>query len=331
MARGHPGSPQRQARLLPTRPLGPPDSLRFPPVGDGAPAERPLSRKARRRAGAAAGNGGGRGGGGGAGGGGGPGGDAKGGGGAPPCTRFEDIKVVPPTAAVAALYEQLPHLSKADGMRFGSVDALRSHLDWVFAYNQRKRSRAAGGASRCWLEPLAAWVAAPLPGSGAAAAPASLGGGAGGGAGADGTSGVGGGGVGGGGGGAGDAAADGSAGGGGGGGDGGGGAGAAADGAAAAGAWVQVGDEEREACAVCGEDLEATWSDDAGAWGYPAAVRAPDGSVFHASCWATTARSTAAGAAAAAAAAGPPPPPPATTSVGGEGGEPLAKRLRVGP
>jgi len=104
MAGGHPGSPQRQARLLPTRPLGPPDALRFPPVGDGAPAERPLSRKARRRAGAAAGNGGGRGGGGGAGGGGGPGGDAKGGGGAPPCTRFEDIKVVPPTAAVAALY-----------------------------------------------------------------------------------------------------------------------------------------------------------------------------------------------------------------------------------
>jgi len=303
---------------MPTRPLGAPDSLRFPPVGDGAPAERPLSRKARRRAGAAAGNGGGRGGGGGAGGGGGGGGDAKGGGGAPPCKRFEDIKVVPPTAAVAALYEQLPHLSKADGMRFGSVDALRSHLDWVFAYNQQKRSRAAGGASRCWNEPLAAWVAAPLPGSGASAAPASFGGGAGGGGpGADGTSGVGPGG--GGGGGGGDAAADGS----GGGGDGSGGAGAAGDGAAAAGAWVQVGDEEREACAVCGEELEATWSDDAGAWGYPAAVRAPDGSLFHASCWATTARSTAA----AAAAAGAPPP----TSVGGEGGEPLAKRLRVGP
>lgn len=184
---GHarPTSPPRQGLLLPVRQLGGPDPpprllggpdpRRAAKDGSGALAERPLSRKARRRAGnaAAGGNGGGNGGGGNGG---------KGGQAGPPVLRFEDIKALPPTAAVAALYDQLPHLSKADGMRFGSVDALRAHLDWVFIYNQRKRSRAAGGASRCWMEAAAAWMASPLPGSDTSSAPAGLGGGPGGGA-----------------------------------------------------------------------------------------------------------------------------------------------------
>mmetsp|Transcript_2857 Transcript_2857/g.5327 ORF Transcript_2857/g.5327 Transcript_2857/m.5327 type:complete len:305 (+) Transcript_2857:101-1015(+) len=50
----------------------------------------------------------------------------------PMCASFDKIRVAPHGPAVHALYDGLTWVSKADGMRFATVDAYRKHLDWLF-------------------------------------------------------------------------------------------------------------------------------------------------------------------------------------------------------
>lgn len=75
--------------------------------------------------------------------------------------KYSDIKSTSHAAAVRALYTELPHLSKSDGMRFATTEALRQHLDWLFAQNRRKRARernlSSAGMSRCWYDRVEAF------------------------------------------------------------------------------------------------------------------------------------------------------------------------------
>lgn len=68
--------------------------------------------------------------------------------------KFSQLDGMSHASAVRALYVDLPHLSKGDGMRFATKEQLRNHLDWVFQQNRRKRSIAnresLGGHSRSW-------------------------------------------------------------------------------------------------------------------------------------------------------------------------------------
>lgn len=81
---------------------------------------------------------------------------------APIPLKFADLKTISHAAAVRSLYTELPHLSKSDGMRFSTKEALREHLDWLFRQNRRKRARSqsvvVGGTSRCWYEPLSVFL-----------------------------------------------------------------------------------------------------------------------------------------------------------------------------
>lgn len=76
----------------------------------------------------------------------------------PELIPFSAIRTTSHTAFVRGLYTDLPHLSKSDGMRFATKEKLRTHLDWLFARNRRKRARdrnlATGGLSRCWFDAL---------------------------------------------------------------------------------------------------------------------------------------------------------------------------------
>lgn len=65
-------------------------------------------------------------------------------------------------ASVRALYTELPHLSKSDGMRFAAKEELRDHLDWLFKQNRRKQAQSQnvviGGLSRCWYDGVERFV-----------------------------------------------------------------------------------------------------------------------------------------------------------------------------
>lgn len=75
-------------------------------------------------------------------------------GGMPTPLKFSQLDGMSHASAVRALYVDLPHMSKGDGMRFATKEQLRNHLDWVFQQNRRKRSIAnresLGGHSRSW-------------------------------------------------------------------------------------------------------------------------------------------------------------------------------------
>lgn len=186
----------------------------------------------------------------------------------PPALKFSDLKNISHASAVRALYTELPHLSKSDGMRFASKDALRKHLDWLFAQNRRKRARdlrnlGAGGISRCWYEPTDVFLrkisnsapdGAGLPNSASAGAggppraginAAGTGRGQGGGSDGDNSAAVGG-----------------------------------TD--APTGAIEAKG--ENETCPACCESFESFWDDDKQAWMLKEATRMDDGMVFHPRC-----------------------------------------------
>ncbi|KAF6000919.1 mRNA 3' end processing factor [Cyanidiococcus yangmingshanensis] len=74
------------------------------------------------------------------------------------CLAFRDIKRVPPGYAVAQLYNKYPLKADGTGIRFRTRSQLRSHLDWVFAENQRIRLRQRGGMSRNWYVPVNEWM-----------------------------------------------------------------------------------------------------------------------------------------------------------------------------
>lgn len=75
-------------------------------------------------------------------------------GGMPTPLKFSQLDGMSHASAVRALYVDLPHMSKGDGMRFATKEQLRNHLDWVFQQNKRKRSitnrESLGGHSRSW-------------------------------------------------------------------------------------------------------------------------------------------------------------------------------------
>jgi pre-mRNA cleavage complex 2 protein Pcf11 len=75
---------------------------------------------------------------------------------------FTQLKNGSHSAIVRSLYSDLSYLSKSDGMRFKNQLDLRTHLDWLFVQNKRKRARAraAGGSgvSRCWNESTASFL-----------------------------------------------------------------------------------------------------------------------------------------------------------------------------
>ncbi len=80
-----------------------------------------------------------------------------------PPMKFAAVRTASHTAFVRALYTDLPHLSKSDGMRFATTAEFRSHLDWLFARNRRKRARdrdlpSGGGLSRCWFDHVDVFV-----------------------------------------------------------------------------------------------------------------------------------------------------------------------------
>ena len=80
----------------------------------------------------------------------------------PTTLKFSDLKTMSHASVVRSLYTELPHLSKSDGMRFATKEALREHLDWLFQQNRRKRARpegtAVGGRSRCWYDSLSVFL-----------------------------------------------------------------------------------------------------------------------------------------------------------------------------
>ncbi|KAI0560869.1 hypothetical protein FGB62_98g079 [Gracilaria domingensis] len=75
---------------------------------------------------------------------------------------FADLKGMSHHAGVRSLYTDLPYLSKSDGMRFATKEALREHLDWLFRQNRRKRGTkeqvVVGGQSRGWFDTMDAFL-----------------------------------------------------------------------------------------------------------------------------------------------------------------------------
>ncbi|PXF49145.1 Pre-mRNA cleavage complex 2 protein Pcf11 [Gracilariopsis chorda] len=75
-----------------------------------------------------------------------------------PVLLFANLKNMSHHAGVRSLYTDLPYLSKSDGMRFATKEALREHLDWLFRQNRRKRGTreqvVVGGQSRGWFDTL---------------------------------------------------------------------------------------------------------------------------------------------------------------------------------
>lgn len=65
---------------------------------------------------------------------------------------WKDIKGDGYRLVVKGLYDDLEHVSKTDGMRFNNLEDLRSHMDWLFKQNRRKRARKAGSVSQCWYD-----------------------------------------------------------------------------------------------------------------------------------------------------------------------------------
>eukprot|EP00178_Gracilaria_changii_P027601 TRINITY_DN893_c0_g1_i1.p1 TRINITY_DN893_c0_g1~~TRINITY_DN893_c0_g1_i1.p1 ORF type:complete len:809 (-),score=140.83 TRINITY_DN893_c0_g1_i1:1448-3631(-) len=76
----------------------------------------------------------------------------------PTVLTFAELKGMSHHAGVRSLYTDLPYLSKSDGMRFATKEALREHLDWLFRQNRRKRGTkeqvVVGGQSRGWFDAL---------------------------------------------------------------------------------------------------------------------------------------------------------------------------------
>lgn len=80
-----------------------------------------------------------------------------------PLMKFAAVRTASHTSSVRALYTDLPHLSKSDGMRFATKAEFRAHLDWLFVRNRRKRARdrdlpTGGGLSRCWYDHVDVFV-----------------------------------------------------------------------------------------------------------------------------------------------------------------------------
>lgn len=75
---------------------------------------------------------------------------------------FDRLKTDAHAGVVRSLYADLSFVSKSDGMRFKNQLDLRSHLDWLFVQNKRKRARAratgGSGVSRCWSESTASFL-----------------------------------------------------------------------------------------------------------------------------------------------------------------------------
>lgn len=75
---------------------------------------------------------------------------------------FERLKTGSHASIIRSLYSDLRFVSKSDGMRFKNQLDLRSHLDWLFVQNKRKRARArttgGSGVSRCWSESTASFL-----------------------------------------------------------------------------------------------------------------------------------------------------------------------------
>eukprot|EP00183_Erythrolobus_madagascarensis_P005034 CAMPEP_0185856534 /NCGR_PEP_ID=MMETSP1354-20130828/29048_1 /TAXON_ID=708628 /ORGANISM="Erythrolobus madagascarensis, Strain CCMP3276" /LENGTH=570 /DNA_ID=CAMNT_0028558791 /DNA_START=901 /DNA_END=2613 /DNA_ORIENTATION=+ len=71
------------------------------------------------------------------------------------CSSFNDIKSSSHAAAVRLLYDDLKHIARNDGSRFATKDQLRTHLDWLFEHQKRKRSSAAH--SRTWFASQNDW------------------------------------------------------------------------------------------------------------------------------------------------------------------------------
>lgn len=75
---------------------------------------------------------------------------------------FDRLKTDAHAGVVRSLYADLSFVSKSDGMRFKNQLDLRSHLDWLFVQNKRKRARArttgGSGVSRCWNESTASFL-----------------------------------------------------------------------------------------------------------------------------------------------------------------------------
>ena len=65
-------------------------------------------------------------------------------------TSWKDVEGDGYKLVVKGLYDEMEHVSKTDGMRFGTLEDLRVHMDWLFKRNRLKRTRATANRSRCW-------------------------------------------------------------------------------------------------------------------------------------------------------------------------------------
>lgn len=197
---------------------------------------------------------------------------------APP-PKYSELKTISHAPAVRALYTELPHLSKSDGMRFATTEGLRDHLDWLFRRNRLRRARrdrlSIGGSSRCWFDTLAVFLGQTSGPSGPSSGVGTM----------SGTAGNGGGGSGG------NATNNPN--------------GSSAPSVSGSTANMSlrnggsanmdadqrdklanvISKDENEVCQACRESFETFWDDDQGAWMLRDAVRTEDGDLFHTKCF----------------------------------------------
>ncbi|KAK4524206.1 hypothetical protein GAYE_SCF02G2105 [Galdieria yellowstonensis] len=73
-------------------------------------------------------------------------------------TDFNLLRKLDHSFIVSKLYDDLQLVSEYDGSRFATREDLRQHLDWLFEWNKRLKSRREGGVCRMWYSSVHEWI-----------------------------------------------------------------------------------------------------------------------------------------------------------------------------